>query len=85
MPCHTYQIRSYLALLEALATCTAPSTSASYYSPIWIRLKSVSQSLDGAIAMSATALNSVRVDAWGGIGRKLAKARPLTAVEVDIF
>jgi hypothetical protein len=35
--------------------------------------------------MSATALHSIRVDAWGGIGCELAKARPLTAVEVDIL
>jgi hypothetical protein len=47
--------------------------------------ETASYSLDSAIAMRAAALNAIRVNAWGGIGCELTKARLLTAVEVDIF
>ena len=44
-----------------------------------------SYSLDSAIAMRAAALNAIRVNARGGIGCELTKARLFTAIEVDVF
>lgn len=40
---------------------------------------------DSTVAMSPTALNAIRIDAWGIVGCQLAESALLASIEVDVL